>query len=199
LRATEDTSVAGSRVGAGESLAARWADRATLAHAVSESAAQKASGVVYFRLPDGSASGGWSLLQHRHLDQVASPQLVLERTSDSKMCLTNRSEFDLPPRLVGNNGDRDRGYALEIEADAPVWREAVAGDFWRVAAHADAEKNPSAVPIELSTRLTFWFSGLQAGQQLTSGLVQTSAGAARTGIRYRILNVPDAKTWRDLE
>ena len=73
----------------------------------------------------------------------------------------------------------------------------MAGGFWRVAAHADPETTPVAVSVPLSTRLTFWFSGLRAGESIKSGLIQLAPNADLSEIRYRIL--PGDTAWEPLE
>ena len=198
LRPKEAINLNGTPIAAGETLAARWPDRAVLAHAIRQSETAKARGIVYFRLPDGSAGGGWSLAQLQQLDTADSPALVLRRADDGTLCLTNDSGVDLPPRLAGE-GELDRGYALEIESASPIWREAMAGDFWRVAGHANPETKPAAVPIPLATRLTFWFSELHAGAQLKTGLIQTAPGASAAPIRYRVLHLAADESWRELK
>ena len=200
LRASMKTQIAGTPVAAGESVAARLPDRATLAQAVKAAEAAQARGVVYFRLPDNTDPSGWSLRQLARLNDTIAPQLTLRRGADQRLRLTNESHVDIPPRLTGAGGDRDRGYALEVDASAPVWREAMAGDFWRVAAHANADSTkPRAVPVPLATRLTFWLSHMHAGDQLATGLIQTAPGADPAAIRYRILNLPGAEEWHAIE
>ena len=110
--------------------------------------------------------------------------------------LKNPSDADLPPRL-GGDGPGDRGYALEIDAPTRTWREAIAGDFWRVAAHADPDTKPVAVPVSLATRLTFWFSRLRAGESLITGLIQLAPDADLHQIRYRIQ--PGNQEWKYLK
>jgi hypothetical protein len=113
--------------------------------------------------------------------------------------LVNDSERDLPVRLAGAKGDLDRGYALEIDAPATLFRDALAGDFWRVASHAnpDAQK-PAPVAVPLATRLTFWFSHLPAHARLQTGLLQLAPGATLAPLRYRILNCDGADAWKPI-
>ena len=111
----------------------------------------------------------------------------------------NDSSVDLAPRLAGAKDDRDRGYALEVDAPAPIFREALAGEFWRVTAHTQPDSpKPQPAPVQLATRLTFWFSHLRAGAVLQSGLLQIAPGASIDGIRYRILNCEETSTWTQL-
>ena len=135
--------------------------------------------MVFFRLPDETDAGGSSLRDLAALDVPASPRLLLRQSAAEQLELANTSAFDLPPRLSGEKSDRDRGYALEIDAPAPVFREALAGDFWRVASHANPDaKKPIATVVPLATRLTFWFSQLRAGATLRTGLLQLAPGAS---------------------
>ena len=198
LRATEKTQIAGTVVEQNETVAARWPNRATLAQASVAAKAANAIGVVFFRLPDHAATSGWSLRQLAHLSASEPPRLTLRRSAESALQLINESAIDLEPRLTGA-GERDRGYALEIDAPAPIWREAMEGEFWRVTAHANPDRDAKPVAVPLATRLTFWFSHLHAGAQINTGLIQTAPGAAATTIRYRILNQPGGEGWRPLE
>jgi hypothetical protein len=198
LRASWKTQIAGTTLEQNESLAARWPNRAALAEATIASKAANARGIVFFRLPDKSPAGGWSLPQLAQLGSTEAPRLVLRRAGESTLVLINESAIDVEPRLVGE-GERDRGYALEIDAPAPIWREAMEGDFWRVTAHANPDEKPQPVPVPLATRLTFWFSELHAGGQLKTGLIQTAPGAPANVMRYRILNLPGGESWRPIE
>ena len=198
LRATRKTQIAGSVIEQNESVAARWPNRAALAEAAVASKEANARGVIFFRLPDETPAGGWSLPQLAELGSTEAPRLVLRRSADGTLQLTNESGVDLGPRLSGE-GERDRGYALEIDAPAPIWREAMEGDFWRVAAHANPDEKPQPVAVPLATRLTFWFSHMHAGAQLKTGLIQTAPGAAANAMRYRILNLPGGDSWRPIE
>jgi hypothetical protein len=102
------------------------------------------------------------------------------------LILQNESAADLEPRLAGERNDRDRGYALELDAPAAVFRAAEAGDFFRVSGHVDPEGKPMRGSVPLATRLTFWFSHLEAGGSLRSGLFQLSASADLHALRWRV-------------
>jgi hypothetical protein len=125
--------------------------------------------------------------------------LTLRPAANDRLELVNDSEYDLPARLAGPKGDLDRGYALEIDAPAALFRDALAGDFWRMASHAnpDAEK-PTPVAVPLATRLTFWFSHLPARARLQTGLLQLAPGATLDQVRYRILNCEGANAWKPI-
>jgi hypothetical protein len=113
--------------------------------------------------------------------------------------LTNISDSDLPPRFLDETGAGDRAYALEVDADAPIFREAEGGEFWRVAAHVSPDKNPRPAGIPLATRLTFWFSHLRAGEVLRTGLVQLAPGVKLDQLRYRVLGTGDNLSWRKFD
>lgn len=199
LRASADTRVASTPVMKDELVASRFTDRAALGKAVTLAREAGAKGVVLFRLPDGTGPGGWSLGDLAALDSDEKPRLTLRRTAGETLELLNNSPADLAPRLSGHASDRDRGYALEVDAPAPIFREALAGDFWRVTSHArpDAEK-PVAVVVPLATRLTFWFSDLRGGASLRTGLLQLAPEASLDTLRYRILDGGNAREWQSL-
>ncbi len=200
FRADAATRVASTPVAQDEIVASRFTDRAALAQTVTLVRAAGAAGIVLFRLSDGSDPSGWSLSDLAKLTSPEQPRLILRRTSGEFLELVNDSSVDLAPRLFGEKGDRDRGYALEIDAPAPLFREALAGDFWRIASHARPDtKEPVAVAVPLATRLTFWFSQLRAGATLRTGLLQLAPGASVENVRYRILHCADAAEWRPIQ
>ena len=182
-------------------LAARWPERQVLARAVTAAKAAGAHGVVWFRLPEPTNSTGWSLRQLGALGtgETGEPALVLRRDENARLVLKNESNIDLAPRLSGTASPLDRGYALELDAPGPIFREALAGDFWKVAGHIDPEATARAVAVPLATRVTFWFSHLRAGESLRSGLIALAPEADFEQIRYRILNAPGAEQWRQLQ
>lgn len=193
LRAPGEGTLAVAALHPGELIAARWPDREGLAQAVLTAKAVGAGGVVFFRLPDANDSSGWSLAQIMH--PSARPHLVMHKGANDRFELVNDADGDLPPRLSGKD-EFDRGYAVEIDAPAPVFREALDGDFWRVTGHVDPETAPHPVPIPLATRLTFWFPNLRAHGTLRTGLLQFAPGADLSQVRYRIL--PGITDWQPL-
>lgn len=198
LSATADCVIAETPVKAGQLLAVRWPDRAELARALAAVAKSKAAGMAWFRLPDSSDASGWSVAQLRNLAGKPALRLLVESSGSGgsgRLVLKNEGNGDLAPRLEGN-GPGQRGYALEVDAPAQVWREAVAGDFWRLGAHADPDGKPVRVPVPFATRLTFWFSHLRAGESLRTGLIQLAPDAAFGHVRYRIL--PEQPVWNTL-
>ncbi len=193
LRATDAMALGRSAILKDERLVLRWPDRETVV-AMEKAAARN---VIFFRLPNGAAASGWSLKQFAARDQNAGMKLALRRDG-GRLVLVNEGSMDLPPRVVGD-GPQDRGYAVEVDAEAAVFREALPGDFWRVGGHREPESDhPKAVPVETATRLTFWFAALPAGQSLNSGLFQLTPAAEAAPLRYRVLNVEKEMVWQAL-
>jgi hypothetical protein len=193
LRAKATTSVANTAINPGEDVVVREVDRGALRAAVSETLRAGARGVVFFRLPDSTASSGWSLHQLGNLE--AGPRLILQKRRDSETLeLSNTGDGDLAPCLPTDDND-EGGYAVEIDAAMPVFREAERGDFASLAA-LNAEK-PSRLPF--ATRLRFRFAQLRAKDNLRTGLIQLAPGADFRQTRYRILNSGDTPAWKPLE
>jgi hypothetical protein len=200
FKAQASTRIANTPVKAEQRVAVRWPDRAALIRVIEQVKKTNARGVVFFRLPDSSTPSGWSLRQLGHLG--ATPHLVFRKTEAAQQLeLFNESDADLEPRLAGANdkGNLERGYALELDAPAAVFRDAQEGDFWRVIGHADPEGARQAVVTSLATRLTFWFGHLRAGQSLRTGVIQLAPGAAFSQIRYRVLSASENSEWKQIE
>jgi hypothetical protein len=182
-------------------LAVRWPDRAALLRVIDAAKKTTARGLAFFRLPDSSAPSGWSLRQLAHLG--TTPHLVLRKTGTpaQQLELVNESDADLEPRLSSarSEAELDRGYALELDAPAAIFRDAQEGDFWRVVGHADPEGAGHAVAVPLATRLIFWFSHLRAGQTWRTGVIQLAAGENFAQIRYRIRNSPEDSEWKNID
>lgn len=185
----------------GSLLAVRCADRELLALAAATVRRLGAQGVVYFRMSDGSDPSGWSLRQVGQIlrGDPSTTKLSVHMRKEQQLELTNISDSDLPPRLLDGTGTGDRAYALEIDADAPIFREAEAGEFWRVAAHVSPDENPRPSGILLATRLTFWFSHLRAGEVLRTGLVQLAPGVKPEQLRYRVLGTRENLSWQKFD
>ncbi len=114
LRAKGATSVANTAINPGEEVVVREVDRGALQEAANEALRAGARGIVFFRLPDSTASSGWSL--HQLGDLEAGPRLILQKRPDSETLeLSNTGDGDLAPRFP--TGDNDEGgYAVEIDA-----------------------------------------------------------------------------------
>jgi hypothetical protein len=187
LRAKRDTRVDNAAVRSGQSVTARLPDRAALARAVSAAKGTKARGVVFFRFPDSTDPSGWSLRQVGHLE--SAPQFSVRVNPDtSQIELVNNSEADLAFSTTAS----ERGYALQIEAPAAIFRDAGEGEFWRVAGEADGR--PVAIP--LATRLTFRFSHLRARQSLRTGAIRLAPAANFSQAQWRILNFDSQSQWQ---
>jgi hypothetical protein len=121
--------------------------------------------------------------------------LILRKPTDSETIeLSNISDGDLEPRFSSSGVDPG-GYALEIEAPTPIFREAQAGDFASV--NAFAGEKSAKVPF--ATRLRFQFAQLRAKENLRTGLIQLAPGADFRQARHRILNIEEAPPWSPLE
>jgi hypothetical protein len=193
LRAVTATAIANTAINPGDDLVVREVDRGALHDAISAALRAGAQSIVFFRLPDSSASSGWSLHQVGHL--ATEPRLVLLKPSDSETLeLSNTGDGDLAPRFPTHDKD-EGGYALEIDAAAPIFREAERGDFASLAAFAGDK--PARVPF--ATRLRFQFAQLRAKENLRTGLIQLAPGADFRQTRYRTLNTGENPTWKPLE
>ena len=193
LRATTATSIANTAINPGEDLVVRHADRGALQAAISAAVRAGAQSIVFFRLPDSSASSGWSLYQLGHLE--AGPRLILRKPADSDTLeLSNVGAGDLAPRFPRSEKD-EGGFALEIDAASPIFREAERGDF--ASLDSFAGDKPARVPF--ATRLRFRFAQLRAKENLETGLIQLAPGADFRQIRYRILNTGNNSIWKPLE
>ena len=167
----------------GDTLAVRTTDRAALAACTAAAEKAGAAGVVLFRLPAAGSAATWSLRSLREAE--ARPKLTLRREGDA-LILQNEGGADLEPRLSGERHDRDRGFTLEIDSPAPVFREAEAGAFFRVAAHViETEDKPRPASVATAGRLTFWFSQLPAGGSLRSGIFQLAPATDPAKLRWR--------------
>jgi hypothetical protein len=194
------TRVSNTPVKVDQLLAVRWPDRAGLIRVIDQVRKTNARGLVFFRLPDSTTPSGWSLRQLGHLD--ATPHLVLRKArTPAQLELVNEADADLEPRLSSatSKGDLDRGYALELDAPAAVFRDAQEGDFWRVLGQVDPDNGRRTVAVPLATRLTFWFSHLRARQLLRTGLIQLAPGANLDQIRYRVRNATGDSVWKNID
>lgn len=184
LRVAKPTRVAHRELQSGEMLAVRQTDPEALAHCRSAAIKAGAAGIVLFRLPDSEDHSTGSL---RNLSESQERSDGLRaRISGDALILENSGNSDLAPRLAGKRHDRDRGYALELDAPAAFFREAEPGGFYRVTAHAGSESELRSVPVSAATRLTFWISHLHAGASLRSGLFQLAPHADASRIRWRV-------------
>jgi Protein of unknown function (DUF3142) len=199
FKARASTRVANTPVKAEQLLAVRWPDRAGLLRVIEHAEKMKARGLVFFRLPDSSAPSGWSLRQLGNLK--ATRRLVVFRRTGMPphLELVNESDADLEPRLSSAEGDLDRGYALELDAPAAIFRDAQEGDFWRVLGQVDPDRAPRTVAVPLATRLAFRFSHLRARQSLRTGMIQLAPGATYDQVRYRVRNATGDSEWKQIE
>ncbi|HEX4632072.1 MAG TPA: hypothetical protein VH188_14025 [Chthoniobacterales bacterium] len=190
LRAKRDTRVEDAAVRGGQLVTTRVPDRAALVQAVAAARQTTARGVVFFRFPDSTDPSGWSLRQIGHLD--AAPRLSVRVNPDtSEIELVNDSDADLMFSAEAN----ERGYALQIEGSAAIFRDASDGDFWRLT--GDADGRPMAIP--LATRLSFWFSHLRAHDRLRTGTIRLAPAADFSQAHWRIINFAPQSRWQPLQ
>ena len=168
-----------------EQVIIRYPDRSALREAQSASAAAGAQGSIYFRLADSGDPSGYSVRDLASA-KAESPELKLSRDSSGRFVLTNDSAMDLMPVV---RGKESRGYTLEVDAGAPVWREVIAGGF--ATAHLGKRTGLGAAQLE------FRFAHLVAGQTLTTGYI-VEAGSAAT-IRWRVRNLEKDDLWHSLK
>jgi hypothetical protein len=193
LRATTPISIGNTKINPGEELIVREVDRGALHDAIAAALRAGLQGIVFFRLPDSTASSGWSLHQLGHLK--ADPRLIAQEPPDSETLeLSNTGDGDLAPRLPSSGKD-EGGYSLEIDAPTAIFREAERGDF----ASLDAFAGDTQARVPFATRLRFRFAQLRAKENLRTGLIQLAPGADFRQTRYRILNTGDNPTWKPLE
>src|SRR5262249_33575347 len=171
LRAKRSTSIANTAINPGEDVVVRLVDRSALQEAINQALRAGAPGVVFFRLPDSTAPSGWSLHQLGGLE--AGPRLILQKRPDSETLeLSNTDDGDLAPCLPTRDNDKG-GYAMEMDAATPIFREAERGDF--ASLDVFAGDKPAKVPF--ATRLRFRFAQLRAKENLRTGLIQLAPGA----------------------
>jgi len=195
VRARSGIRIANTQLQAADQLAVRITDRSTLAQTIAALKETSAQGVVLFRLPDSSASSGWSLRQLGHLD--ASPRLsIAPSTTNKSLILRNEGDGDLPP-IFSDSPDGQRGYALEVAFDAPVLREVEPGDFVHVVTSAESAGRPHEVAVPFATAVSFPFPNLRAGQAMETGLIQLAPGASLRHARWRIRNADEI--WKPVE
>jgi hypothetical protein len=125
----------------------------------------------------------------------AGPHLILRKSVDSETFeLSNIGDGDLEPHFARNEQDAG-GYALEIDAATPIFREAQPGDF--VSVNTFAGEKPAKIPF--ATRLRFQFAELRAKENLRTGLIQLAPGADFRQTHYRILHIEATPPWKSLE
>lgn len=194
-RAQEPLALSNTRLQTGDVLAVRLTDRIALRDAINSARRTTAVGVTLFRLPDSAASSGWSILQLSQLE--ARPRLTFRPSgSRDSLILKNDGAGDLEPWLQATEGEL-RGYAIEIAADSPIFREAEPGDFAAVTGYKEGPQGTKPVAIPFATRLTYTFSQLRAGQSLKTGLIQLAPDASFRHARYRFRNSEEG--WKPLE
>ena len=174
-----------------------------------------AAGAIFFMPSTTREETGWSLPQLADLKETM-PKLEVW-VEGSHLVLENASRCDLPPRCQNAS---DRGYALELSGQAPVWSEVREGEFATVEGIGDVSFNAArkarelvaskgnywksaqtditfAVPMATANRLRLTFSTLRAGQRLHTGQVLFVPNVSWSAVRYRIS--PIEQEWRALK
>ena len=191
LRCERPTPIEGRKVDKSESVVARRVDLTSL-QAVEKDVGRD---VVFFRLPDEAASSGWSLRQFAARARAADPPVLALRLIDNHLVLSNTGTSDLPLRIDGNTL-AERGYALELEAPTPVFREAQPGAFAALEGLTRPESDQvQTVPVAGATRLLLRFAALSAGREIRSGFLQFAPGVASSSLRWRISPTQPPPTW----
>jgi hypothetical protein len=174
-----------------EHLDVRYPDRGQLRQAAQQSLADGAQGVVYFRLADENDPSGYSAADISAAPESA-PALRLTQDASGRYVLANTGGRDLMPVLNGA-GPQDRGYVLELEAQTPIWREAIAGDF------AQASLSNAANPSTGSQHLELCFSHLMSGHHLTTGYIDEADHPKALSLRWRVRNLSQGDSWHQLD
>jgi hypothetical protein len=181
---TRDFLLGPTPVHAQEHLAVRYPDRGQLQQAQAASAAAGAQGIVFFRLADSADPSGYTV---RDLAATpAAPALQVTQDAEGRYVLTNRGAADLMPIA--------HGYALELEAATPLWREEIAGDFAQVTTGDNAASTGLG-----AAHLEFWFTHLPAGHSLSTGYIGTAAQAGAAPVHWRIRNLEEENAWHPLD
>ncbi len=184
----------------GEIVVLRLPDPVILVGAVACAREAGASGIAWFRLPDGSSQSVLGIQALAGISRQRVPAIALGLAFDerNRLILRNAGPGDLPPRVAGRWGAGDRGRQLEIEArEGSRFADATAGEFVQVAGHRNPDApEPERVPIGEAERLTFWFSLLPANGSLRTGVVEfNSRERATRRLRWRV----DGGEWQPLE
>jgi hypothetical protein len=152
-----------------------------------------AEGIIYFRLADLEDPSGYSV---RDLGQqnIHAPLFSAKKDAAGRIVVTNESSRDFMPTARGA-GKEDRGYALELEAQSPLWREVIPGDFAQVTL-SDGDAPGLGLGV---AHLQFWFTHLAAGNSLSTGFMDEARQDKTVPIRWRILNLDQEDTWHPLD
>jgi hypothetical protein len=169
---------------AGESVVARYPDRAALSSILPTVAASGAEGVIYFRMAGEDDMSGYSV---RDISQskVVETGFQVQTDASTRITLNNLSTSDLMPDIFTGN-PLQRGYCLVVRADSPIWRDVLPGDF------ADASMDSNG------TTLRFRFAHLAAGHILSTGLVERAPEGETAHVQWRVEPVEKENVWHDL-
>ena len=183
-----DGPLAGTTWKSGDRLVARCPDPAALQAMEAKARACGATGVAWFFRPSGKAADGWSIahIHHRGEPGAWTGQVGIE---NNRLVLTGDSIRDLPPNW---SGDR-RGWALEVESDQALFRDASPGGFFRL---EPTDASGQARPLVSATRLAWRFARLPAGGCFQTGPVTLAEGAKWSGLRWRVRGPGLSEDWK---
>lgn len=172
----------------GETMIVRRSDPASLAVLAEAAVKAGAQGVVWFQLPSGQGSDGWSP------EHLAAPGKTwrgkLARDGD-RLVLHGAADCDLPPQWEGE----PRGWLLELQAPEAWFRDASAGDYFRV---EPADEAGAPVALALATRAAWRFAALPSGRQLRTGSLTLAPSADWKKIRWRVRGPGLSPEWKSL-
>jgi hypothetical protein len=191
LKAIQSVTLGKTLVSPGEQLVVRWADPGMLHKSVIQAQQAGARGLIFFKLPELNAPGGWSLeTVSTFLDQEPgkiAPQLELAWT-DNKLELRNTGPLDLPPRF-GSAGHRTSAPASGATT-SPGFREGGWTFELDLSPASVLELQPGAFSFRdtltetISQRVTLRFASLRAYGKIISGYIQVNKRPSE--VRWRI-------------
>lgn len=173
---------------AGDVMIVRRPDTSALATLTASAKAAGALGVVWFQWPSGKGSDGWS---PSHLAVPESPWQGRLKREAGRLVLHGAEKADLPQQWEGV----PRGWLLELDAPAAWFRDAGAGDFFRMESRNAAGER--AAPA-LATRMGWRFAALPAGGSLGTGPLTLAPAADWGKIRWRVTGPGLSPEWSAL-
>jgi hypothetical protein len=191
LSAQESGAVGRTPFRSGQHLLVRWPDLVVLGRAMKEAENAGAAGIIFFKLQEAQAPGGWSLSELARLPNEPppwSPKDFSVSLVHSHLVLTNLSPHDLPPRFATAAQPADRGWTLEVQNASDAVSEISPGGF----TSADGQSMPDGEIRRLH------FAWLRASNKLESGYVHiTATGGKGPSLRWRIPQI--SPVWNSLK
>ncbi len=179
----EDTRIGQISLQTGDWLCLRICDREQLRQVMASVKDSSATGVVWFQMArQGLASSGWSLSEVENRFS-GKPDLEASLQGD-RLVLNNTGTADVAI-------DFSEGHELRLSWARPILREFIAGDF----IEPEFSQNGRQVPAVGALQLKLGFSGLAAGQSLSSGLILFRQNKKKLVVEYQI----DDAEWKTLK